>query len=101
MIKILTDNKQEYDLITKIMDEEKDSLKNIFIDICKPEDSIACVTWSIDDVKKYFPKETPDYIIEEGLANIEKILKENMISNGWQTIKELKDSMLEVLKSEE
>lgn len=100
MIKILTETQKEYEIIKSIVEENKDKLKVTFVDLKRPQDSIAPVVWAIDDVRNYFPEGTSDEIIQEGFEEIEKSMKESMISIGWETIDALKDYMLEVLDTE-
>lgn len=95
MIKILTECQGDYDLIKKIIEENKERLNSVYVDICKPEDSIAPVIWSIDDVRDHFPENTPDVVILEGFSKIEKQLKADMTERGWDTIDILKDVMTE------
>ena len=100
MIKILTETQKEYEEIVKLVEKNKEVFQSSFIQIHEPKDSIATVTWSIDDVRSYFPQGTSDEIIQEGFEEIEKSMKESMISIGWETIDALKDYMLEVLDTE-
>lgn len=98
MIKILTETQKEYEEIVKLVEKNKEVFQSSFIQIHEPKDSIAPVVWSIDDVRNYFPEGTSDEIIQEGFEEIEKSMKESMISIGWETIDALKDYMLEVLE---
>ena len=98
MIKILTDNKEEYEIIKSIVEENKDKLEVTFVDLKRPQDSIAPVVWSIDDVRDKFPEGTPDEVIEQGFLKIEKTLKESMTATGWDVIDELEDYILSSLE---
>lgn len=100
MIKILTETQKEYEIIKSIVEENKDKLGVTFVDLKRPQDSIAPVVWSIDDVRSYFPQGTSDEIIKEGFEKIEKSMEESMIAIGWETIDILKDHMLQVLDTE-
>lgn len=100
MIKILTETQKEYEEIIKLVEGNKEVFQGSFIQIHKPKDSIASVVWSIDDVRSHFPQGTSDEIIQEGFEEIEKSMKESMISIGWETINVLKDDMLQVLDTE-
>ena len=95
MIKILTNNKEEYEIIKSIVEENKDKLE---VDLKRPQDSIAPVVWSIDDVRDKFPEGTPDEVIEQGFLKIEKTLKESMTATGWDVIDELEDYILSSLE---
>ena len=100
MIKILTGTQKEYEIIKSIVEENKDKLGVIFVDLKRPQDSIAPVVWSIDDVRSYFPQGTSDEIIQKGFKEIEKSMEESMTATGWETIDILKDCMLQVLDTE-
>lgn len=100
MIKILTETQKEYEIIKSIVEENKDKLGVIFVDLKRPQDSIAPVVWSIDDVRNHFPQGTSDEIIQKGFKEIEKSIEESMVATGWETIDILKDCMLQVLDTE-
>ena len=98
MIKILTENKEEYREIKKMLNNAKSNEScELSITICKPENCKAVVMWSVDDVMQFFPQNTPIYIIEKGLKRIEDTIKEDMTSRGWDTIDVLQDEMLSIM----
>lgn len=86
MIKILTSTQEEYTLIKELIDNNREKLGSIFVDLHCPQDSIAPVVWSIEDVRNYFPEGTPDAEMETALRKIEKALESDMTTRGWETI---------------
>jgi hypothetical protein len=98
---ILTDSQREYEEMKGVIENNRDILGNGFIDLRKPQDSVGNVVWSIEDVRNYFPKDTKDEIILDGLLNIEKCIKESMTSIGYTTIEQMAGYMREVLDENE
>ena len=95
MIRIFTSTKEEYGFMKKFVEENKDDLMFTYVDLKKPQDSIASVVWSIEDARSYFPEGTPDEVIENGLCKIEKTIKEDMTARGYETIDILQDVLTE------
>ena len=96
MIKILTETKKEYMEIKKLL-----SGKKLDVSIHSPEDSIAMVVWSIDDLKSEatFPIGTPDDVIYAAMEKVEDTLKDDMTARGWETIDTLKNELLSEVHS--
>lgn len=52
----------------------------------KPEDCVAAVMWSIDDIRDYFPIGTSDEELLQKLREVESGLKNRMIEAGWEVL---------------
>ncbi len=101
-IKILTFCQESYDLIKRVIENNKEGLALYDVDLKRPEDSIAPVVWSVEDVRHHFPEGTPDNVILDSFQKIEKQLKADMTERGWDTIDILKDELIEdVIKQED
>lgn len=86
MIKILTSTQEEYGKIKTLIDGSHKELDGVSIDIRPPQGSIASVVWSIEDVRKFFPENASDELIEACFRRIEGQLVDDMIERGWDTI---------------
>lgn len=91
-MKILTESRKEYKIVKELMKEN--DLNAI---VKAPEDSVASVCWSIEDIRNYFPKETSDETLLKALTRLKKGLEEQMTATGWEIICDLKCTMLGVL----
>jgi hypothetical protein len=58
--------------------------------ISNEEESFAVVSWALEDFDDKFPEHASKEAKIKGIRKIEKILREGMIQDGWNTIEEVR-----------
>lgn len=87
---ILTETQEEFKQMIKIADKEAIPFHSVY----RPEDSVARVVWSIEDIRDVLPEETSDEELFEALKHVEKGIKSTATAAGWEAIETLKDEMI-------
>lgn len=101
MIKILTSTNSEYEAMKEMFENLNDLQVEIIEDgdiklrVCKPEDSLINMMWSVDNLRDMFPEGALDNLISQSFNSVSESFKVRFIEKAYSIIEESKEDMLE------